>query len=140
MGEKKVVGRKRHIIVDTEGNLLALGCTAANIGDRAGLLRLLEVVRQRFPRVRILWADAGYAGKAIIAEVARLSGIVLEIVDQPAGARRFTPVPGRWVVERSLAWLGRNRRLTKDYEKYPQTTEAFMWLSETTRLLARLTK
>lgn len=122
------------------GNLLVLCCTGANIGDRAGLRRLLLALHQEFPRVRKLWADAGYAGAEIIAEIARLTGIVLEIVDQPAGVRRFTPVPGRWVVERSLAWLGRNRRLSKDYEKYPETTEAFMWLSETTRLLARLTQ
>lgn len=138
MGEKKVVGRKRHIIVDTEGNLLVLGCTKASIGDRAGLLRLIEVLRKRFPRIRIIWADKGYFGRAIREEVARLTGIVLEIVDEPEGVRRFVPVPGRWVVERSFAWLGRNRRLSKDYEKYPESTEAFMWLSETRRLLNRL--
>jgi putative transposase len=86
-----------------------------------------------------IWADQGYAGAEFTEEVAHTSGIILEIVERPAGSHTFTALPRRWVVERSLAWLGRDRRLSKDYERYPATTEGIIWLSEMSRLLKRAT-
>lgn len=133
-------GRKRHILVDAMGNLLELVITGARDGDRAGLLLLLERLGARFPRLYQVWADPGYAGKKIRKRVADEFGLELEISNPPIGSRHFVPVTGRWVVERSFGWLGRSRRLSKDYEHYPATSEGFIWLSETSRLLRRLTQ
>ena len=140
MGEKKVTGRKRHILVDTTGNLLAVCCTAANIADLAGARALLESLGGRFPRLKKIWADQGYSGAAFAESVNAKYGISFEVVQRPAGSHTFTVLPRRWVVERSLAWLGRDRRLSKDYERSPATTEGIIWLSEASRLLKHVTK
>jgi putative transposase len=137
---KKVKGRKRHILVDTLGNLLHVVAHSAALQDRAGaklLLRALpEVLYQRLERI---WADGGYRGK-LVKWVKRTFNVVLEIVlrshsDDVAG---FEVLPKRWIVERTFAWLGRYRRLSKDYEQLLENSEGMVLLASIHRLLKRL--
>ena len=117
------MGRKRHIAVDTTGLLLAVVVHPADIQDRDGAKLVINKLVGRFPRLRLIWADAGYAGQ-LVDWVMSLSGWVLEIVRRPRDRHHFEVLPRRWVVERTLAWLGRSRRLSKDYEALAETTEA----------------
>ena len=113
MAGKKVSGRKRHIIVDTMGLLLAVVVHPANVQDRDGARLVINKLIGRFPSLRLIWADGGYAGQ-LVDWVMSLSGWILEIVKRPRDSHRFEVLPRRWVVERTLAWLGRCRRLSKD--------------------------
>lgn len=121
---KKVNGRKRHIVVDTLGLLMVTVVSAANLQDRDGGKLVSRLVHQRFPGAKLIWADGGYAGKLVIwaRKVARL---VVEIVKRN-GAHTFVVLPRRWVVERTFAWLVKCRRLGWDYERLPETSEAFV--------------
>ena len=137
MQEKKIKGRKRHILVDTQGLLLAVNITAGNISDKQGFCQLLEKKEQSFPFVKKVWADHSYQGEPLRKMVLEY-GIELEIVKRPPGRyriynekweaewvplhREFSILPRRWVVERTLAWLNRNRRLSKEYDYLPQTS------------------
>ena len=131
-----MTGRKRHIVVDTMGLLLAVVVHAANVQDRDGAKLVLQKLTGRFQRLRLIWADGGYAGQ-LIEWVHQLGGWVLEIVKRPDESK-FVVLPRRWVVERTLAWLGRHRRLSKDYEALPETSEAFIHLAMTRLMLRRL--
>ncbi len=122
------MGRKRHILVDTVGLLLAVVVHPADIQDRDGAKLVFNRLLGRFPQLRLIWADAGYAGQ-LIEWVMSVSGWVLEIVRRPRNSHQFEVLPRRWVVERMLAWLGRCRRLSKDYEALPATTEAWVHLA-----------
>ena len=122
---KKVMGRKRHIAVDAIGLLLAVVVHPADIQDRDGAKLVINKLVGRFPYLRLIWADAGYAGQ-LVDWVMSLSGWVLEIVRRPRDRHHFEVLPRRWVVERTLAWLGRSRRLSKDYEALTETTEALV--------------
>ena len=117
---KKVTGRKRHIIVDTIGLLLAVVVHPRDIQDRDGAKLVINKLLGRFPRLRLIWADAGYAGQ-LVDWVMSVSGWALEIVRRPRDSHQFEVLPRRWVVERTFAWLGRCRRLSKDYEELPET-------------------
>jgi putative transposase len=102
--------------------------TAASVQDRDGAMSLLDVLRHRFSRLRVIWADQAYAGD-LIAWVWALRPrrkVRLEIVKRPEGIKGFLLLPKRWIVERTFAWLGRYRRLSKDYEYLPQTSEAMI--------------
>ena len=138
-GGKKVNGRKRHILVDTMGNGLQVVAHAANIGEREGakqvLNRLPDPVWARL--VKIL-ADGGYEGAAFQTWVRATCDVELEISLRPHGAKGFVLLPQRWVVERSFAWLGRCRRLSKDYEKLTKNSEGMVYLASLQRLLKRL--
>jgi transposase len=112
---KKVSGRKRHVLVDALGLLLVTVIHVANIQDRDGLALVGRRVRRRFPWLRLVFADGGYQGETAAGEAAR-EGLRLEIVTRDPGARGFAVLPRRWVVERTFAGLGRNRRLAKDFE------------------------
>ena len=138
MGEKNVKGRKRHFLVDTEGHLLAVLVEAANRGDRDGARWLLSWVSQRWPELRKLWADHGYSGEELATELREHYGIELEVVEKPADQKGFAVQPRRWVVERSIAWINRSRRLGKDYEQRPEATETWCYLSSIQLLLKRL--
>jgi putative transposase len=92
----------------------------------------------RFARLRLLWADAGYFSANLIAWVKHTLGLALHIVARPAGQKGFRPVPRRWVVERTLAWFGRYRRLSKDYEQNPASREAYLYLAMTHLMVRRL--
>lgn len=122
---KQVKGRKRHLVVDTLGLLLAVVVTAASVQDRAGAKLLLARLVGRCPRLERLWADGAYAGE-LIDWVAGVGGWVLEIVTRAAAAVGFVVLPKRWIVERTFGWLGRSRRLSKDYETLPETSEALI--------------
>lgn len=136
---KKVNGTKRHIAVDTLGLLLTVVVTGASAQDRDEAVPLLARLRQLCPTVSKVWADSGYAG-ALVAIVATTLHLVLEIVKRPTGARGLVVLPRRWVVERTLAWITRRRRLARDYERRPESHEAMVrWamLQVMTRRLAQ---
>jgi putative transposase len=134
---KKVKGRKRHIIVDTLGLVLMVVVHAANIQDRDGAKLVLEKLIGKFARLQLIWADGGYAGK-LVDWVKQTCGWVLEIVKRNAEAKGFQLLPHRWVVERTFGWLGRYRRLSKDYEGLPETSEAMIYATMTHIMLRRL--
>lgn len=136
---KKVNGRKRHILVDTMGLLLAVTVLAGNIQDRDGATILLEKARGRFPRLTLLWADSAYAGK-LMGWIKGVCGWTLEIVKRSDKVKGFVVLPRRWVVERTFGWLGRNRRMSKDYEELEESSEAMVHIAMTRLMLGRLTK
>jgi putative transposase len=114
--------------VDTIGLLLAVVVHAADIQDREGAKLVFEKIKSLFPRLRLIWADGGYAGQ-LVDWVQRVCGWVLEIVSRPEGAKGFVLLPRRWVVERTLGWLNRYRRLSKDYEFLTATSETMIHLA-----------
>lgn len=138
-GGKKVNGRKRHIAVDIMGNLLKVIAHAANIGERDGAKRLLQDLPEPlWERLDKILADGGYEGAEFQAWVKQTFDVDLEISLRPHGAKGFVLVPIRWVVERSFAWLGRSRRLSKDFERWPENSEGFVYLASIQRLLNHL--
>jgi transposase len=121
---KKINGRKRHIAVDTLGLLLCVLVTAASVQDRDGARPLLHRLTTSYRRIRLVWADGGYAGKLVAwAEHLRLK---LQIVKRSDDATGFIVLPRRWVVERTLAWITRHRRCVRDYERLPAHHEAMV--------------
>lgn len=138
-GGKKVNGRKRHILVDSMGNLLKVLAHAANIGERAGAKKLLlKVPDQLWQRLAKILADEGYAGDEFTIWVKQTFEVELNIAKRPADQKGFVPLPIRWVVERTFAWLGRYRRLSKDYERLTQNSEGMVYLASINRFLRRL--
>jgi putative transposase len=137
MGGKKVHGRKRHYLVDTEGHLLGVLVCEAGVNDREGARWLLVAARGPWQRLRKLWADQGYTGD--LADWLQAEyGIDLEIVRKAPEQAGFTVLPRRWVVERTIGWLGRCRRLSKDYEHWPEYSESWIYLASIHLLLKRL--
>jgi putative transposase len=132
-----VKGRKRHIAVDTLGLLLAVVVHRADIQDRDGLWLLLARLEGKFARLTKLFADGGYQGR-METVVSELFGWVLSIVKRSAEAKGFEVLPKRWIVERTLAWLGRNRRLSKDYEERTESSEAMVQIAMIHLMLRRL--
>lgn len=124
-GNKKVNGRKRHIAVDTLGLLLAIAVHPANIQDRDGAVLVLDKLKPLYCWLLIIFADGGYTGEGIAALCLSLA-ITLIIVQRRAGVQGFVVLPKRWIVERTLAWLGRHRRLSKDYERLIETSQAMV--------------
>ena len=170
-GGKKVKGRKRHLLVDTQGLVLEAKVHSANIQDRDGVKLLLEPVRSTLPeRLSHVWMDAGYTGQDKGASwVQRALGWTAEIVRHPPkmapekvirawvrewhtegvaidpkkllaeiGPRPF--LPKRWIVERTFAWLGQNRRMSKDYERLPESGEAFIYVAMSRLMVRRLAR
>jgi len=137
MGEKKLAGRKRHILVDTEGNLLTVVVHRANIADRAGAYFVLDDVTQHYPALQKIWADQGYTGELAVT-LQEQDGITLEIVAKLADQQGFVVLPRRWVVERTFAWLGRYRRLSKDYEQRTEYSETWVYVASIARMLRTL--
>jgi putative transposase len=139
-GGKKVRGRKRHIVVDTMGLLLAVVVTAANVDDARAAQDLFEQLPSaNFPRLAVVQADNKYNN----AELDRWLRIHhrsyhVWVVSRPPGESRFIPLRSRWVVERTLAWLGRYRRLSKDYEHLPESSEAMLKIAAIHHYLRRL--
>jgi len=126
---KKVNGRKRHLLVDTLGLLLTVVVTKANVSDQSGLKQLLAAISGKLPRLELIKADEGYRGEHFGREVLTTYQRLLEIVTRPQGVKGFQVQAQRWVVERTFAWLGNNRRLSKDYEVLPETSETFIYLA-----------
>jgi len=134
---KKVKGRKRHILVDTLGLLLLVVVHSAAIQDRDGAKLVLEKARLLFSRLRLIWADGGYAGQ-LIDWVHGVCGWILEIVKRNPDVQGFQVLPRRWVVERTLGWLNKYRRLSKDYEVLPETSEAMIYATMVHLMVRRL--
>ncbi len=137
---KKIKGRKRHILTDTQGNMLGAITHTANIQDRDGAPYLIADTKQTFPTLAHLFADSGYAGDKLEAAVQDMDGPTIEIVRRPDGAKGFVVIARRWVVERTFAWLGRCRRLAKDWEATIASSDAWLLIASirrTTRLIAR---
>jgi putative transposase len=132
-----VSGRKRHIAVDTLGLLLAVVVHPANVQDREGAKLVLTALRGRFPRLCVIWADGGYAGSLLLWALV-VGGWIIEIVKKPEDAQGFAVLPKRWIVERTFAWLARYRRLSKDDEERPNSSEAWIQIAMIDRMLHRL--
>lgn len=134
---KKVKGRKRHILVDTLGLLLKTKVLTADVQDRDGAKILFLDIKEQMPRLHLIWADGGYRGK-LIEWVAAQCLWILEIVKRSDREKVFKVLPKRWIVERTFSWLNRNRRLSKDYERKIESSEAFLYLSMSILMLKRL--
>jgi putative transposase len=133
-GHKRVAGRKRHVLVDTQGCLLGLLVLAADVADQVGGLLLLALCAASFPLLAKLWADQAYRGDLEQTAPAQY-GIQVDIVTKPPEQRGFVVLPKRWIVERTLAWLSRGRRLKLDYEREPACSEAWLYLASIHRML-----
>jgi putative transposase len=169
-GGKKVKGRKRHLLVDTQGLVLKARVHSANIQDREGIKVLLDLAPKHLARLSHVWMDAGYTGEGKGADwVERTLGWTAQIVRHPpklapeevvrrwvkvwakegvaidpeelsGPPRRFGDLPRRWVVERTFSWLGQNRRMSKDYERLAETSEAFVYVAMTRLMVRRLAR
>jgi putative transposase len=151
-GGKKVLGRKRHVLVDTLGLLLKVVVHPASLHDRLGAKLVLGALGAEYPRLRLIWADQGYAG-ALRQWTREHVGVTLAVIypwwrnlqryfpdllDEMGFQPGFHVLPRRWVVERTFAWLGRSRRLSRDYERLPTSSEALIYLSSMRLLLHRV--
>jgi transposase len=137
-GAKKKNGSKVHIAVDTLGNLLALKVTAANEQERAQVAELTAKIQEvTGNNVEIAFVDQGYTGETA-AQDAKANGIKLEVVKHTEAKKGFVLLPRRWVVERSFGWLGRFRRLARDYERLTETLAGWHWVAFLTILLSRI--
>jgi len=154
-GGKKVSGVKRHLLVDTRGTVLVTCVSPANVGDRDGAAVLFSLAADAFPRLRHVWADQGYLGADFHTWAREATGITVEVVQRRDGGFRstwarvgapppavplFAVVPRRWVVERTFAWLGRCRRLSKDYEYLRVCSENAIYLTMAMLLVRRLAR
>ena len=130
-------GRKRHLLVDTLGLICAVVVHAASVQDRDGAKLVLRKVTGKFPRLKRIWADGGYAGQ-LIDWVKRVSGWVLDIVTRSEDVHGFEVLPKRWIVERTFSWFGWYRRLSKDYEELTVNSEAMILVCMIHRMLRHL--
>ena len=137
---KKINGRKRHAVVDTIGLLFGLVVHVADVQDRDGAPAVLASIRKSCPWLRHIFADGGYAGPKLRGALDRIGEWTIQIIKRSDIATGFEVLPRRWVVERTFAWLGRCRRLAKDWEKSIASAEAWINVAHirlTTRRLAR---
>jgi len=138
-GGKKVKGRKRHIVVDTLGLLLAVVVSAANVDDAQGAQQVLaRLAEEDLPRLELLWADSKYHNFALYAWLEENAHFRVEVVSRAEAGNGFVVIPRRWVVERTLAWLNRYRRHSKDYERLTASSEAMIRISMIHLMLRRL--
>jgi putative transposase len=138
-GGKRLSGRKRHLVVDTMGLILAVAVTAASADDGTaapGVLGKLD--REAFPRLKKLWADNKYRNHALQAWLGEHGWYEIEVVGRPDGEEGFRPIPWRWAVERTFAWLGRCRIHSREYEREPSSSEAQVHISMIQLMLRRL--
>ena len=156
MSGKKTWGRKRHVLVDTQGHLLAVKVTGAHRSDQHGAKGMLKPLRESFPRMKLLWGDSHYGGTFIgwlrwnvgwTIQTVRALRVPKRGLLVPEGTEvdwdalfppGFRPLPRRWVVERTFSWITRWRRLCRDHEGLPQSSEAFIKLSASRRFLSIL--
>lgn len=137
---KRVYGRKRHIVTDTNGLLLAVQVHPANIQDVHGAVPLLEHLRDRFPKLRHVFADRVYRGTQLVNALSHCGPWTIEIVKRPLGVKGFQLLPRRWVVERTFAWFGRCRRLARDFEGSTATEVAWLLVAHLRLLIRRLAR
>ena len=134
---KKIKGRKRHILTDTSGFLISILVHTADIQDRDGAVDVLKRICQRFPWLRHIFADGGYAGDKLRTALAKAGNWVIEIIKRSDQAKGFEVLPRRWVVERTFAWLGRCRRLAKDWEATIASSTAWAMIASIRMLICR---
>lgn len=133
---KKTKGRKRHIAVDVLGLLICVIVHSAGTSDRAGARLLITQALAICPTIELFWADGGYSGRPLLNWVQSMFGRVLEIITRPRGI--FKVVQWRWIVERTFGWLNRYRRLSKDYEILPGSSEAWIKIAMINIMIHRL--
>ena len=133
-------GRKRHLLVDVLGLVLMVVLHASHVQEQDGAKQVLERVRGRHPRLRLIWADAGYNVEWLIKWVSSGCQWVLEIVKRPEGSKGFVLLPRRWVVERPFGWLSHYRLLSKDYEVLPRNSEAVVYVALIHLMVRRLAR
>lgn len=136
---KNVNGRKRHIAVDTLGLLICVLVLAADVQDRDAGLDLVCLMRATCTKVRLIWADGGYAGR-LVDTVRRRLGLVVQIVKRTDAMHGFVVLPRRWVVERSFGWIRHSRRTVRDYERLPEHSEAMVRWSAIILMTRRATR
>jgi putative transposase len=124
--------------VDTLGLLIAVVVTGANVQDYHGAKPVLEKVKGRCPRLKVVWVDGIYEKEWLVSWVASECGWKLEVIKRTDNTKGFKLLPKRWVVERTFAWLGRYRRLSKDYERELETSEAMVQLAMIDNMIERL--
>jgi len=137
---KKIKGRKRHIVTDTEGHVLTGIVHKANIQDRDGAPGVIADACGSFPTIALLFADGGYAGGKLETALADRNGPTIEIVRRPDEAQGFVVIARRWVIERTLAWLNRCRRLAKDWEVTIASSEAWLLIASIRHLSRRIAR
>ena len=137
---KRIKGRKRHIVTDTVGLLVGLVVHSAGIQDRDGAPDVLKAIVQRYPSLRHIFADGGYAGPKLRDALKDLGRWTVQIVKRADTAKGFEVLPRRWVVERTFAWLNRCRRLSKDWEKSIASAEAWILIAHIRRVTRHLAK
>jgi transposase len=137
---KKVKGRKRHIVTDTTGLLVGAEIHPADVQDRDGAALVIAAIHDLFPWLRHLFADSAYSGDKLPNTLAKFGHWTIEIVRRMADSVGFEVLPRRWVVERTLAWLNRNRRLAKDFEASLASAKAWLYLASVQLLLRRLAR
>lgn len=138
-GGKKINGRRRHVITDCLGLLLMVLVTAGNVTDRQAAHMMLPRLRERFAAITPVWVDNGYRGRLVAWAKEKLQ-LTLEIVKRSDDMSGFVVLPRRWVVERSLGWLMSSRRLVRDFETLPASSEAFIYFSQAMLLSRRLAR
>lgn len=138
-GGKLITGRKRHLLVDTCGFLLAVVVTAACVQDRDGARLLLAQLAGFCKKLRLIWVDGSYRG-ALLDWVAQRFAFRLQPVLRSDDQKGFVLLPQRWIVERTFAWLGLHRRLSKDFERLPASSEAFIYIAMTRIMLRQLAR
>ena len=137
---KKIKGRKRHILTDTIGLPVGMIVHPADVQDRDGAPDLLASVRSGFPWLRHVFADGGYAGDKLRNALANLGEWTIEIVKRSDAAKGFVLLPRRWVVERTFAWLNRNRRLAKDFEATVESAVTWLYITSVKLMSRRLAR
>ena len=137
---KHIKGRKRHLLVDTLGLPLSVYVSPADIQDRVGARWLLAGRKLLLPRLKKIWADGAYSGDPLSQWCQQEGGWELEIVERDKAATGFEVVPKRWIVERTISWIGQNRRMSKDYERKVQTSETFIEVAMIRLILSRLAR
>jgi transposase len=137
---KKIMGRKRHIVTDTAGHLVGLIVHIASIQDRDGAVAVLASIRRLYPWLRHIFADGGYAGDRLRHALLAFGRWTLQIIKRSDAAQGFEVLPRRWVVERTFAWLGRCRRLAKDFETNLTSSTAWTLIAHVRRLTRTLAR
>lgn len=137
-GGKKIKGRKRHIVVDSQGLLIGVLVTEANASERLGAVVVLAQEREKLSRLKVVWVDQGYSGPKFADAIKQVCGedVCVDVIKRTA--KTFEHLPKRWIVERTFGWLNRFRRLSKDYELYCEVSEAMIYGSLLRLMLRRM--
>lgn len=126
-GGKKVKGRKRHIVVDGQGLLIGVLVSEANASERLGAIVVLDEAQEKLFKLEVIWVDQGYSGKKFARAVQHVCGEQVRVEVIKRTSKTFEVLPKRWIVERTFGWLNRFRRLSKDYETYPEVSESMIY-------------